>query len=238
MDEASELATYLPIALKTPAEVNYIDKLWKAFEGNYSGAHFQFAFLAYHMLMMSFVYFKLWQVRNAFPVDFEKGLIGFARDEDRECLRTASPFAFSKVNERAVLRLLGLIGCDDAQIGNYKKLVGDRNEAAHANGNVFFSSRREIDQKIRQVLQSIREIQSHSEPVIDWSYKEFLIQGNEPDEREFLNAEDQVREILVHRNYLSLKDVENCANYDVSELFELLDGPNVESLHRSLQAAY
>jgi hypothetical protein len=37
----------------------------------------KFAFLAYHMLTMSFVYFNIWQIKQNEPRDFEKGLIGF-----------------------------------------------------------------------------------------------------------------------------------------------------------------
>src|SRR5437868_4695867 len=39
------------------------------------------SFLAYHMLAMSFVYFNIWQIRQARPDDFAMGLIGFGRDK-------------------------------------------------------------------------------------------------------------------------------------------------------------
>ena len=57
MEEAAELANYLPLSFKTPKEQEYIEFLWDAFETNYTHGKFQFAFLAYHMLTMSFVYF-------------------------------------------------------------------------------------------------------------------------------------------------------------------------------------
>ena len=41
--------------------------LWDAFETNYTHGKYQFAFLAYHMLTMSFVYFNLWQIREPEP---------------------------------------------------------------------------------------------------------------------------------------------------------------------------
>ena len=37
--------------------------LWDAFEMNYTNGKYQFAFLAYHMLTMSFVYFNIWQIK-------------------------------------------------------------------------------------------------------------------------------------------------------------------------------
>ena len=47
MDEATELANYLPLSFKTPTEKEYIKFLWDAFETNYTHEKFQFAFLAY-----------------------------------------------------------------------------------------------------------------------------------------------------------------------------------------------
>ena len=48
---------------KTRSEQEYIEFLWDAFESNYTHGKYQFAFLAYHMLTMSFVYFNIWQIR-------------------------------------------------------------------------------------------------------------------------------------------------------------------------------
>ena len=70
MEEAAELANYLPSSFKTPTEQEYIAFLWDAFETNYTHGKYQFAFLAYHMLTMSFVYFNIWQIRQARLEDF------------------------------------------------------------------------------------------------------------------------------------------------------------------------
>ena len=237
MDEALYLADYLPISFKTPSEQEYIPFLWDAFGVNYESGKFQSAFLAYHMLMMSFVYFNIWKVRQTCPDDFEKVLIGFARDEERKWLMDISPFTFSKVNERAVLRLFKLLGCDDSQIGNYRKLVDDRNDATHANGNIYFKTQREIDAKIRQILQAVEEIQIHSQPIINRCYEEFLLQSQNPNEREYPDAEDQIREVLIHSNYMSQKDIGFCVNFDISALYDD-NRAAVEDLHLSLYELY
>jgi hypothetical protein len=141
MEEAAELVNYLPLSFKSPKEQEYIDFLWDAFETNYTHNKYQFAFLAYHMLTMSFVYFNIWQIKQTRPEDFEKGLIGFARDE-KALLEATSPYVFSVVNERTILRFLKLIACDNSKIGTYAKLVDDRNDTAHPNGNIFCLLRR------------------------------------------------------------------------------------------------
>ena len=237
MDDALDLAEYLPVSFKTPSEQEYIAFLWATFEANYNNAKYQFAFLAYHMLMMSFVYFKIWQIRQTLPNDFEKGLIGFARDDERNWLRDTSPFTFSKVSERAVLRLFRLVGCDDSKIGNYRKLVGDRNDAAHANGNIFFKTQHEADAQIHQVIRAAEDIQTYSRPLISRCYQEFLLQSHTPEEREYLDTEDQIREVLIHGNYMSRKDIEVCTNFDISAL-ENESRYAMEALHNTLCEAY
>ena len=68
--------------LKSPKEQEYIAFLWDAFETNYTHGKYQFAFLAYHMLTMSSVYFNIWQIKQTEPEDFVMGLIG-ARTQDK-----------------------------------------------------------------------------------------------------------------------------------------------------------
>ena len=64
MEEAAELGDYLPLSFTSPREQEYVAFLWDAFETNYTHGKYQFAFLAYHMLTMSFVYFKIWQIKK------------------------------------------------------------------------------------------------------------------------------------------------------------------------------
>ncbi len=218
MDDALDLAEYLPIYFKSTTDQEYIDFIWATFEDNFDSGKYHFAFLAYHMLMMSFVYFKIWQIRQILRDDFEKGLIGFPRDVESSLLRDASPLTFSRVNERAILRLFRLIGCDNSHIGNYRKLVDDRNDAAHANGNIYYQTQNEMEAKIRQVLRAVEEIQSNFQHIMNSYYKQFLLQSLDPDEREYPDIEDQIREVLIRSNYLSKKDIEICVNFDISAL--------------------
>ena len=87
------------------------------------------------------------------------------------------------------------------------------------------------------MLQAVEEIQSHSQPVIHSCYGEFLLQSHNPEEREYLDAEDQIREVLIHGNYMSRKDIEVCTNFDISAL-EDTDKDAIEALHNTLCEAY
>jgi hypothetical protein len=241
MEEAAELANYLPLSFKTPKEQEYIEFLWDAFETNYTHGKYQFAFLAYHMLTMSFVYFNIWQIKQSVPGDFEKGLIGFGKDIEKNILTATSPFVFSTVNERTMLRFLRLIDCDNSKIGTYAKLVDDRNETAHPNGNIFFSTQAALDIKIHEILRIVDEIQTHSVPTIQRCYARFLEESNNPDDREYSEDADQIREVLIHAHYLSQKDIEICAAFDwhAHEHLEMhANFPGIEALHQTLRATY
>ena len=108
--------------------------MWDAFETNYTHGKCQFAFLAYHMLTMSFVYFNIWQIKQTTPKDFAMGLTGFGKDIEKKLLEATSPFVFSAEKERSILRFLKLLGCDNSKIGIYAKLVDNLNDTAHPNG--------------------------------------------------------------------------------------------------------
>jgi hypothetical protein len=237
MEEAAELASYLPLSFKTPKEQEYIEFLWDAFETNYTHGKYQFAFLAYHMLTMSFIYFNIWQIKQTRPDDFAKGLIGFARDEN-SLLAATSPFVFSTVNERTIVRFLKLIACDNAKIGTYIKLVDDRNDTAHSNGNIFFSTQAALDTKITEILRVVDEIQTHSKPVIEHCYRSFLLQNHDPEDREYPDARDQIKEVLIHGNYMSQKDIGFCLALDLAELCDEAGFPLIEELHQSLVAVH
>lgn len=238
MEEVAELANYLPLSFKTPKEQEYIEFLWDAFEANYTHGKYQFAFLAYHMLTMSFVYFNIWQIKQNRPEDFGKGLIGFGKDIEKSLLEATSPFVFSTVNERSILRFLKLIACDNGKIGTYAKLVDDRNQSAHPNGNIFYSTEAALEIKITEILRVVAEIQTHSKPVIERCYSEFLLQNHDTDEREYPDAADQIREVLIHGNYLSQKDIEICMAFDIQLLEENTNFVGIEDLHRSLHGSY
>jgi hypothetical protein len=238
MEEAAELANYLPLSFKTPKEEEYIEFLWDAFETNYTHGKYQFAFLAYHMLTMSFVYFNIWQIKQTEPENFAMGLIGFGKDIEKSLLEATSPFVFSSVNERTMLRFLKLIACDNSKIGTYAKLVDDRNETAHPNGNIFFSTQAALDAKITEILRVADEIQSHSKLVIEHCYREFLVQNCDPDEREYPDAADQIREVLIHGNYMSQKDIGFCMGHDLTDLRGRAEFPKIEALHQRLRVDY
>lgn len=238
IDEATELENYLPIAYRSTKERDYIRFLWEAFNTNVEHGKFQFAFLAYHMLVMSFVYFNIWEIRLIRPNQFETAMVGFSKDVEKDLMNATSPFVFSAVNERSVLRFLKLIQCDNAKIGTYAKLVDERNDTAHANGNIFFSTEAELARKVRDVLRTVAEIQRQSEPTILEGYRAFLMASQDPDEREYTDDAQQIEEVLIKQSYMSASDIACCRSFNIQTLSAETGFAVMEALHQSLAALY
>ena len=236
IEEAGQLEGFLPISYRTAKEAEYVRFLWEAFHDNCASGKYQFAFLAYHMLTMCFVYFNIWQIKLIKPEGFATALIGFGKEMEKELLEATSPFTFSVVNESSVMRFLKLIQCDNGKIGSYTKLVKDRNDTAHSNGNIFYSTEDELAKKVRDIIRLVSEIQGHSEGIIIEGYKGFLLDSADPEVRQHIEIDDQVREVLIHESYMSLIDLDFCANFDIAEFADHPHFAEIEALHAEVKA--
>jgi hypothetical protein len=235
IEDAQRIFNYLPLAYKTPNESEYISFLWDAFVVNYEKEKYQFAYIAYHMLFMSFIYFKIWQIRENHNDDFAKAMVGFNKDTEAELLKATTPFSFWLINESSVFRFLKLIDMDNAAVGEFTKLVKGRNQSAHSNGNVFFRSLNEIDKKIDEILRCVEKIQKFSSSVLITCVEAFLLKSTNPEENEYFEASDQVREVFIKRNYLSLDDIYKIESYQLERLKENPQFPFIEKLFNEIQ---
>ena len=238
MANANDILAYLPNSFKTRDEQDYINFLWESYESNYNNGKYPFAFIAFHMLYMSFVYFEVWQIKENRTSDFEKALLGLNNEIEQTFLTATTPFAFVKSNEAPFFKFLKLLGCDNAKIGNYKRSVDDRNNSAHSNGRIFFNNQALIDQKIIEVLRNVDDIQTHSKPIIDECLITFLKDSFDPDNREYFDDSDQLREILIHGNYLSQKDIEHLLTFDITQLSAETNYTEMETLFNAFKTEY
>jgi hypothetical protein len=238
MNEAQKIFDYLPASYKNPTEKEYVDFLWDAFVTNYQAEKYPFAFLSYHMLFMCFVYFEIWQIKENRPEDFQKAMVGFNKDVEKDLVSATTPFSLWQINESSVFRFLKLIGMDNSDIGRFTKIVKERNEAAHSNGNIFYKNKESLDEKISEMLDCIDLIQRKSEPIIENAYKMFLEKSGDPENREFYEDENQIKEVFVHGNYLSMADIRIAMKYDISVLSAHPNYAGIQTLAQTLKDAY
>lgn len=236
MDAAQEIHDYLPLAYPSAGEGEYIRFVWEAFESNYEVGKYQFGMLAFHMLYMSYVYFSVWQIKQAQPDDFAKSIIFMKKEEEAGLIKASSPFSFSEINERTIFKFLRLAGCENQHIGKFQKLVDQRNEIAHPNGNIFFSDQATADQRIEEVMQQIRGIQVHMPTVLHACLLQFLRDSANPDEREIADSEVHVEMNFLHKHYLSRKDIEACITCDLGEFDNSPFRDEVRTLMQVLKA--
>jgi hypothetical protein len=239
MDEALELESYLPVSYKTRSEEEYIEFLWDAFQSNYKSEKYEFASLAFHLLYMTFVSFSIWQIRLIREQDFRKALIGFLADSEAKLLDADTPFKFyEKLKESQIFRFLKLIGCTNDHVGEFAKFVKRRNKIAHPTGTVFFNDQDSIDTEIAEMMREVANIQRHMHPIILEVYGRFLVESSDIEEREYADPDQEVRVNLIHRNYVSQKDIEVCLTYDLSKHLSHTNFPAIDALHQSLQREY
>ena len=59
----------------------------------------------------------------------------------------------------------------------------------------------DMDAKIVEILRVVADIHTHSQQLIERCYRAFLNDNYDSDEREYPDAADQIREMLIHGNY-------------------------------------
>jgi hypothetical protein len=68
-------------------------------------------------------------------------------------------------------------------------------------------------------------------------YRDFLLQNHDAEEREY-PAADQIREVLIHGNYLSQKDIEICLGFDLAGLADHPQSGSIRELRQALIEEY
>ena len=89
-----------------------------------------------------------------------------------------------------------------------------------------------------EMLSCIETIQTKSTPIIEKAFITFLLESSNPDDREFLDDESQIKEIFIHGNYLSLEDIKIAQKYDISALSGKDSFENIMKLTDALKELY
>lgn len=233
MEEAYQIFSYLPIRYRTDEEVEYVQYLWRAFENNYKNELYQFAFMSYHMLFMCFVYFTIWKIKSIHPEDFDKISLGF-----HECLtKASSPLSYAEENESKILQIFKFWGINE-RIGEFRNLVKDRNNIAHANGNIFYKDQQSIDCKIADVIKFCDEIQQKTKQTIEQSYKKFLSENHSVEDSPYSTLEELLSDEFYNRHYISEKDMQLCCNCNILSLSSSENFNSIFTMHTDITNLY
>lgn len=75
-------------------------------------------------------------------------------------------------------------------------------------------------------------------PIILEVYSRFLVSSSDIDEREYAIPEDEIEAGLIHRNYISQKDVDVCIDFDINSLPVHQYPEAIQELHDALILKY
>ena len=87
-------------------------------------------------------------------------------------------------------------------------------------------------------MREVLNIQQHMRPIIEEVYVHFLTDSADEEEREYAAPNQEIEVNLIHRNYISKRDLDICLAHDI----QAHEGhPNFEdmlTLHQCLQEIY
>lgn len=233
MEEAYKIFSYLPLLYKSNEEAENVQYLWKAFENNYQNGQYQFAFMSYHMLFMCFVYFTIWKIKCIHPDDFDKITLGF-----NDCLNTSSsPFGYSEEQESKIMQVLKYWGLNE-RIGEYKKLVKERNDIAHSNGNIYYKDQKSVDDRIDDVLRFCGEIHRKTKTSIEHSYILFLRDNYSVEDSPYSTTEEMLSDEYIRIHYISENDIKYCCECSMKGFNTHKEKDSIIEIHREIQTIY
>lgn len=220
MEEAYQIFDYLPRRYRNKANQEYLQFLWDSFETNYQNGKYTFAFIAFHMLYMSVIYSILWKIKHWKVQEFEHALIGFNKEECKKIADSEDLFIFHIISERRIFNFLKLLSFTESEIGQFRKTVNYRNEAAHSNGVISFSSQNALETEIYELLGHLETIQASCNEMVEDALIAFLQDHWDIETNQYYNYQDEINEVFIPDNSLSQADLNLISDFDIQSLAE------------------
>ena len=211
-DELFKMLEYLPEEFEDDTEEKYIDALMLAAQTSYENGLYQFAYVQYHMLFMTAVYYAILKVSVFHEEELNKALYFLLRDRfsdfwSESNKKTGKLYfgSFAIINESDVFMLLRVVGLDSDLLGELQKLVRERNKYAHANGQLqltsdelFMDALNSYNAKIQKVVELLKSdlIAFYKKTLSD---PEFY----DPDIRAYLDPDEQMIQEFIKEYSLS-----------------------------------
>ena len=242
-DELYKMLEYLPEEFLDESEEKYIDALILAAQTSYENGLYQFAYVQYHMLFMTAVYYVLLKVSTLYPDEFEKALFYLLKDrlpEFRKASNTKNGKlyfgSFAIINESDVFMLLRVIGIDNNLLGELKKLVEERNRYAHANGQLQLTSDELFMEAINTYNSKIQQVTNLLRPALTNFYIHTITVAEfyDPEIRGYIDPDEQIIQEFIKAYSLSRNELNWLRKIKLSD-FDLYDGAGeIKTLHSAL----
>lgn len=220
-EDIIELYSHIPLIPKDVVELNYIEYYKDLIEFNLNSKKYQQAYISCHLIFMYVLYCYILRIRNFNPKTFLYSLFWIKDDDKKDWDTSDSPFIFSTMREREILKFLKLIKIDDSKIGNYKKIVDFRNDLLHANGLLMYSDEQTFKSELNKILNCLNEINIRLIDNTTDIYLKFMKNSFNHLQREYEDVESQVEQVLIKINSLNLIDMKELASMSDKAFGEL-----------------
>ena len=242
-DELFKMLEYLPEEFEDETEEKYIDALMLAAQTCYENGLYQFAYVQYHMLFMTAVYYALLKVSVFHKEELNKALYYLLRDRFSDFWSESNKKggklyfgSFAIINESDVFMLLRVIGLDSDLLGELQKLVRERNKYAHANGQLqltsdelFMDALNSYNAKIQKVVELLKSdlIEFYKKTITDPDFYD-------PDIRAYLDPDEQMTQEFIKEYSLSRVELNWLRKIPLSDFDGCEGKEEIKTLHRAL----
>jgi len=142
-----------------------------------------FAIIPFHLLFMMALQYRILRIFKDRPENYRLSITLKNTKENRAILNPSSPFDFSLFNESEVVNFFRLVDCKDDKLGKIKFLIKERNNLAHASGNIDNNPEKKCEEYL-SCLDEIQKLFSKSNQLLadeflkeleeDWDIKQFF----------------------------------------------------------------
>ena len=242
-----EIFVYLPKLFQDEDEKRYIEALSLAMRTSYKNGLYQFAYMQYHMLFMTAIYFVLLKLNVLHHDEMEQALYYLLKDRYNEFFGKENTKdgqlyfgSFAAIGESDVFKLLHIVGMDTNLEGELKKLVKERNDYAHANGRLLLTSEEFFLEKIRNFNHCIDRVFALIKNDVLKLYSSTLNDPDfyDPDIRAYLDPTQQVQEEIVKKYSFSRFELNWCQKFNIKQLQSSENYASKKELHIALSKYY
>lgn len=209
---------------------------------------YQFAYVQYHMLFMTSIYFLLLKISYIHKDEFEKALYYILKDKKSDFYSDKNTRAgklhfgsFASISESEVFLLLKVVGIDDSSfVGDLKKLVKERNDYVHANGALMIKSHDMFVEKIKIYNDSIKRVfENIRGNITDW-YKNLLTSKDfyDPEIRAYADPLEQIKEEFIKQYAISHCELNWLRKIKLSDFDGYEESGDIKELHCMLIQYY
>lgn len=242
-DGLFKILEYLPEEFEDDTEEKYIDALMLAAQTSYENGLYQFAYVQYHMLFMTAVYYVLLKISVFHEEELKKGLFYLLKDRYSEFWKESNTKngklyfgSFAIINESDVFMLLRVAGLDSDLLGELQKLVRERNKYAHANGQLQLTSDELFMDALNSYNSKIQKVADLLKIDLIAFYKKTLSDPDfyDPDIRAYLDPDEQMIQEFIKEYSLSRVELNWLRKIPLSDFDGYEGKEEIKTLHRAL----